>query len=251
MAQLVVLGSASAIPAPNHENTHLGLIGAERQILIDCVGNDLVRLPAAGMDLDKLSDIIVTHFHPDHASGLPLFLMGLWLKGRQAPLNLHGLAYTLERVQKLMAIFEKDLWPGFFELNYHEVPEEKLTPVLTTETFEIHASPTKHLLPTIGLRFEKRNTGKVIAYSCDTEFSENTIQLAQNADILIHEATGATMGHSSAEQAGKIAQLANVKALYFIHYKPERVDSPELIQAAQAHFEGPIQFAKDFMVLDF
>ena len=39
MSKLIVLGSASAIPDENHENTYLGLVGEECQILIDCVGN--------------------------------------------------------------------------------------------------------------------------------------------------------------------------------------------------------------------
>ena len=66
MPKLIVLGTANAIPDENHENTHLAIVGEQRQILVDCVGNPVVRLKQAGIDLNRLTDIFLTHFHPDN-----------------------------------------------------------------------------------------------------------------------------------------------------------------------------------------
>src|SRR5260370_8039463 len=78
------------------------------------------------------------------------------------------------------------------------------------------------MIPTIGIRVEAKKPAKVLAYSCDTEPCEQTVRLAEGADILIHEAGGASFGHSSAEQAGEIATKAEVGKLYLIHYPTVR-----------------------------
>ena len=96
MPKLIILGTAHAIPDENHENTHLALIGEQRQVLIDCTGSPVVRLKKAGIDLNSLTDIFLTHFHPDHVAGIPSLLMSMWLLGRRDPLNIYGLQYTLD-----------------------------------------------------------------------------------------------------------------------------------------------------------
>ena len=75
MAILKILGSANAIPDKNHENTHMAVIGENHTLLIDCVSNPIVRLRKAGIEPDQITDVVLTHFHPDHVSGLPLLLM--------------------------------------------------------------------------------------------------------------------------------------------------------------------------------
>jgi ribonuclease Z len=98
MAKLIVLGSSNAIPTVDHENTHMAIVCQNRTVLIDCVSNPIVRLEQAGIDPATLTDVIVTHFHPDHVSGVPLLLMDLWLMGRHTPLNVYSLHYTVDRI---------------------------------------------------------------------------------------------------------------------------------------------------------
>ena len=88
MSKEIILGSSNAIPTKDSENTHMVIVGDERTLLIDSVSNPILRLEQAGVDFNDLTDIIITHFHPDHASGIPLLLMDMWLMGRQRPLNI-------------------------------------------------------------------------------------------------------------------------------------------------------------------
>ena len=80
MPKVIILGSSNAVPSKDHENTHLVIIGKERTILVDCVSNPVVRLEQAGVNFNDLTDIVITHFHPDHVSGVPLLWMGRMAK---------------------------------------------------------------------------------------------------------------------------------------------------------------------------
>jgi ribonuclease BN (tRNA processing enzyme) len=70
MAKIIVLGSSNAIAYTDHENTHMVIVGEEHVALVDCVGNPVLRLERAGVDFNAVTDLILTHFHPDHISGI-------------------------------------------------------------------------------------------------------------------------------------------------------------------------------------
>jgi ribonuclease Z len=251
MSKLIFLGSSNAIPDLTHENSHMAVVGEVGILLIDCVGNPMVRLPQAGVDLRAITDVILTHFHPDHVSGIALLLMDLWLLGRNSPLNLYGLEYTLSRVEKMMDLYGWDAWPGFFPVRLSPIPEEEMAVVLENDEWRIFASPVNHLIPNVGLRLEFVQSGKTLIYSSDTEPCPQVVRLARDADVLIHEATGSAQGHSSASQAGEIASQARAKRLYLIHYPTGEFMNENLITEAQRAFGGPVSLAEDFLVLEF
>lgn len=250
MPKVIILGSSNAVPSKDHENTHLVIIGNERTILVDCVSNPVVRLEQAGVDFNDLTDIVITHFHPDHVSGVPLLLMDMWLMGRTKPLNIYGLHYTLDRLEGLMGFYGWAEWPNFFSVGFFRLPESELAFVMDCNEFKVFSSPVHHMIPTIGLRIECKVPSKILAYSCDTEPCEQTVHLADGADILIHEAAGAVYGHSSAEQAGEIATQAEVGKLYLIHYPTGRFANGNLVEEAAKTYRGEIILATDFMTID-
>ncbi len=252
MAKLIFLGSSNAIPTPEHDNTHMVILSNERTVLVDCASNPVLRLPQAGIALESVTDLILTHFHPDHVSGAPLLLMDMWLLGRKQSLHVYGLSYTLDRLGTLMNLYGWSDWPGFYPVVFHKLPYEEMTLLLECPSLRILASPVRHLIPAIGLRADFPSSGKALAYSCDTEPCEAVVRLARGVDVLIHEAAGAAPGHTSAEQAAEIAQRAGAASLYLIHYAPgDAVAANTLLRQAQARFAGPVVLAKDFAALDF
>ncbi|GAB4480605.1 MAG: MBL fold metallo-hydrolase [Anaerolineae bacterium] len=250
MPKLIILGSASAVPSAEHENTHMVLIGEQSVVLIDCTGRALVSLGKAGVGVEDLTDVILTHFHPDHVSGMPGLLMSAWLMGRKNPLRVYGLHHCLQRVEDLMMAFHWEDWTGFFPVAFHHIPEQEDIPVLDNNDFRITGSPVRHYVPTMGLRVLVKKTGYVFAYSSDTVPCPETVRLARGADLLIHEATGdEPLGHSSAEQAGAIAQEAGVRQLGLIHYNVH-TDTAHLVREAQRAFNGPVVLCEDLMAFD-
>jgi ribonuclease Z len=251
MAKVIILGSSNAIPTVESENTHMVVVGSQRVLLVDAVSNPIVRLEQAGLDCNDLTDIVITHFHPDHVSGLPLLLMDMWLMGRQKPLNIYGLHYTLDRIEGMMGFYNWSKWPNFFPVVFYRLPSSEMTSVLDCPDFKVYASPVRHMIPNIGLRIEFKDSQKTMAYSCDTIPCDEVVRLSEGVDVLFHEATGDEFGHSSAKQAGEVARRAEVGKLYLIHYATGKYAQGDLIAEARTAFSGDIALAKDFMELEF
>jgi ribonuclease Z len=254
MSRLIILGSAAARADREHDNAHMVLQGDNGSaVLIDCGSNPAVRLQRAGIHFEQLTDLVLTHFHPDHVHGVPILLMHMWLSKRQLPLRVYGLPHCLRRTEDMMAYFTWDEWPNRFPVTFHCVPEREGVLVLDSPDFRITSSPTSHFnVPTIGLRVEVKSSGLVLAYSCDTEPVDSVVRLSQGADILIHEAAGDVPGgHSSAAQAGQIATRAGARRLVLIHYQVwGDADPGALIGEAQTTFDGPVELAQDFLEFD-
>lgn len=246
MAKIIFLGTAKAVPDKDHENTHILIQTNDRVIMVDCAGNPVVRLDQAGIDPLSITDLIITHFHPDHVSGLPLLLMDMWLLGRKELLNIFGLKGVIDRVVKMMELYDWQDWLGFYPVDFHFLPDHERMSLIDTEEIKVWASPLCHMVPSIGLRMQFQEG--VICYSSDTAPCEALFRLAADVDILIHESTGEGSGHSSPEQAGEIAQRVGAAKLVLIHYPP-KIDTDEWVRKAKKHFQGGVIVAKDFMTI--
>ena len=141
-------------------------------------------------------------------------------------------------------------WPDFFPVKFFKIPAKEMAQVLANDEFEIVASPVQHFIPTIGLRITSRSSHRKIAYSCDTEPCSQVLHLAQDADILFHEASGQLPGHTSAQQAGETAKKAGANSLYLIHYPTGKFASGDPVADARKQFGGAVALATDYMVID-
>ncbi len=250
MATITILGCAYSIPNAAHEVTHFAVQGEHSSILVDCGTNPTVRLAQAGIAYDSISDVILTHFHPDHVSGAPLMLMNMWLLGRKQPLRIHAPAPCLQRFNQLMEAYDWQQWPGFFSVELHEIPLHENAPVLASRDVTISASPGEHMVPVVGLRIKEESGGGVLTYSADTAPCTSISRLAAGADVLLHEATAENIGHSSAAQAGEVAARAQVGALYLIHYDVHSAVESKLLADARSRFSGPVELAHDLMTIE-
>jgi len=251
VARVIALGTAAVVSSAAHANTYLVLEGERGFFLIDCADRPLVRIRRAGLAFQELRGLIITHFHPDHISGVPILLNNIWLLGRTNPLPVYGLQDVVERFETMMDLFRQDEWPDLFPIPCHVVAEEMGALVLENDEFLITSGPVKHLVPTIGVRIENKRSGKVLTYSSDTEPCEATVELARGADILIHEAATNTVGHSSAAQAGEIARRASAGRLVLIHYRPAPHKYEDWVEEAAAAFGGQVELAQDFGEYEF
>ncbi len=200
---------------------------------------------AIGTSICEVTDLILTHFHADHLGSLPLLIMDMWLEKRQNPLIIYGLEYTLDRVKKLLELFNWQNWQNMFPVEFNVIAETGMEDLIVGKNVVVSALPVLHLVPTVGLRFEF-SSGRIVTYSCDTEPCENLYRLAQDADVLLQESAGESKGHTSAKQAGEIATQCGVKKLILIHYD-KRQGEQNLVADARGGFSGEVLAAQDLM----
>ena len=102
--------------------------------------------------------------------------------------------------------------------------------------------------------------GRKFVYCTDTVFCENAIALAQDADVLVHEATFAHQDaelayqrlHSTSTMAAQVALEAQVKRLIMTHFSPRyapgnAIGLDDLLQEARSIFPNT-SMAYDFLV---
>lgn len=85
--------------------------------------------------------------------------------------------------------------------------------------------------------------GRKVAYTGDCVPCEQTVELSQGADILVHESTYANdfpdankHGHSTAAQAAFIAKAAQVRQLFLTHISPRYTNARPLVDEARKIF---------------
>jgi ribonuclease Z len=251
MARILILGTAAAVRDTTHDNTHFLLIGDHGMVLVDCGSNPLGKFQDAPVSEEYLQDVVLTHFHPDHVSGVPNMLMHMWQLGRQKPLRFYGLHHCMSRMEDMLYAFSWHEWPNFFPVTFNRITDRFNAPVLDNEDFLITAWPVQHFIPTVGLRILNKQTGKVLAYTCDTNPTPSLLELAQGADMLLHESAGFGFGHSSARQAGETATITGAKSLYLIHYWVWNTDPAPLVTQAAETYDGPITLCQDYDMYEF
>lgn len=234
MSTLHLLGTGAAISDPHRTTTMLALSSGGETLVVDCGGDVVQRLLQAGIDLDSISGLVVTHEHPDHVSGFPLFMEKIWLAGRGRPIPVYGIPQAVDQARRALGAFDTSSW-DLPEIEWSEIAYEKRALVLESKSWSVYASPGQHAVPVVGIRIELHDTGKVVAYSCDTEPAASIQDLADGADILVHEANGEGPGHSSAQQAAEIARSAGAKRLILVHLPPNLSESA--LKEARTIFE--------------
>ncbi len=89
--------------------------------------------------------------------------------------------------------------------------------------------------------------GRTIVYTADTRPRERTVEAAEGADLLVHDATFADdmadrardTAHSTGREAGGIAQRANAKRLALVHISSRYAgDASPILRDAREAFDG-------------
>lgn len=136
-----------------------------------------------------------------------------------------------------------------------------LTTVLRDETWSVKSVLVEHhpIDAAVGYRIDDGTA--TVAISGDTIVCPGVIQLAESADVLVHEALrsdiaspSALAWNASARSVGELAAAASVGHLVLTHLLPAPGDAEDerafLDEARQGGYGGPISIAHDHDRLD-
>ncbi len=218
MATLHLLGTGAALSDLPLTTTMLAVTNGASSLVVDCGGDLMQRLVAAGIAPETIDALVLTHEHPDHIGGFPLLMRKLSLSGRTRPLPICGPQPTLEQVRRTFGTYDTSRWKNTFEFSWRPVPLAKRQLAYRDATWDVLTSPTRHSAPGIGLRITHVPSAGAVAYSSDTSRSPLIAELATGADILVHEATGPFAGHATAAEGAIVARDAGVGKLLLVHF---------------------------------
>jgi len=113
----------------------------------------------------------------------------------------------------------------------------------------IDTAPMDHSPQSVAFRLTGPG-GRSLVYSGDTDYSEQLVDLAQQADLLICESAFPeglkVRGHLTPALAGEIAARAGVHRLMLTHFYPV-CDQTDIEAECRRTYNGPLILARDLM----
>ena len=276
--RLILLGTGGGPrPRTNRSASAQVIVANGVAYVVDCGDGVARQLAAAGIPLTTLRHVFITHQHSDHNADYGNLIQLAWAVGLETRLDTWG-PPPLEKITRLfLEMSASDIniritdeaYPPLAPLVYpHELA--RTGPVLSDANVKVSATVVPHPLmePALAYRFDGADRSIVI--SGDTAFSESLIELAKGADVLVHEAMylpgidrlaarvpnhpglkkHLLASHTSAQDAGRVAQAAGVKLLVLSHLVP--ADDPTITdemwsEAARVHYRGPVMVGRDLL----
>ncbi|MGF1459899.1 MAG: MBL fold metallo-hydrolase [Leptolyngbyaceae cyanobacterium] len=208
-----------------------------------------------------------THSHWDHIQGFPFFVPA-FVPGNK--INIYGaIAPNGSTIEQRLN--DQMLHPNFPVPLQIMGAEMKFCDIDVGEAVEIGDVKVQNTLlnhPGEAVGYRVNWQGKTAAYVTDTEhfpdrLDENVLWLAKDADVMIYDATYTDneyhseksskvgWGHSTWQEAVKVAKAANVKQLVIFHHDPLHNDDfmDEVAQDTAEQFPNSV-VAKEGMVID-
>ncbi len=221
-------GTSAAAPSLKRGFACIGLVEEEKHrssreeniVLLDCGDGSIRKIMETKTSCLSISDILITHFHSDHLSGLAQVIESMDIQKRTRELNVFGpkgLEEYFAQIQRTTCIASKRK----FIINVSEL--DTGTKGVKVSDHKVSTFEMQHTISCLGYRIE--NSDFVLAYTGDTEPCVEVLNLSEGADLLIHEATflqkdidkARSSKHSTPLEAAGDAEKSGTRNLVLTH----------------------------------
>jgi ribonuclease Z len=268
--RVILLGTGTPNPEPQRMGPAVAVVSADRVYLVDCGPGVVRRAAEAGLKMEQLTRVFVTHLHSDHTAGYPDLILTPPNSGRVEPLQAFGPPGLRAMTAHVLAAWKEDLDIRLhgtqpvsargFRVEAHDVkPGEVYRDAgMRIVAFAVEHGQWKHAY---GYRLEAPD--KTIVISGDTTYSRNLIAAAKSCDILVHEVYSEkgsasrpanwqryhSAYHTSAPDVGRVAAEVQPKKLVLYHLLPMGQTPEEVLDEVRRHFAGEIVYGNDLDVI--
>ena len=234
--KLILLGSGAVRPDLERWGPAQVVQVGDENLLFDCGRGATMRLVEAGIPIQEIRRVFFTHHHYDHNCDFAYLFLTSWVLKRDFPMQVYGPRGTEAFCDGLFeVVYRDDINTRRFHPTYPEHGcEYRARDVLEDEwTLEgegyrvrmVHVIHKSQILDNLAFRVEAE--GKSIVVVGDTTECDALMDLAEGADLMVHECTfpterieSAQWGafHTSPRALGRWAKERGVKKLVLKHY---------------------------------
>jgi ribonuclease Z len=258
---VVFLGTGGAVPSARRNTAGVLVARGGERLLFDC-GEGTQRQMQRSLGLVQVDAIFFTHFHADHFLGLPGLLKTYDLTELNADdaIPLEGAeirSFPVEHSVRACgyALVEAER-PGRFDPVAAEAAGVREGPAFAAlqrgET--VTGGGGEEVTP--GQVMGPMRPGRTLVVTGDTAPCHATVEAAEGADLLVHDASFAEeeaqravdTGHSTVGQAAAVAREAEVKLLALVHIS-SRYHVGTILDEAKEVFEPTIA-PRDFDLIE-
>jgi ribonuclease BN (tRNA processing enzyme) len=276
--RLILLGTGGG-PRPRRASSASAqvIVTNSAAYVIDCGDGVARQLAFAGVPLDMLRHIFVTHHHSDHNADYGNLIWLAWTAGLRTRVDAWGPPPLQEMTELFLKMNAYDIEIRIANegrvalrplIHVHEISDGGL--VMSDDNMKVTAVLVDHPPISVALAYRFDAADRSIVISGDTKRSDALVELAQGADVLVHSAVyipaidrmvarvpnaarlkESIVAHqTSVVDVGRVAQAAGVKLLVLSHLVPP--DDPQVTEqmwtdAAKLHFKGKVIVGKDLL----
>jgi ribonuclease Z len=282
--EMRVIACGSGMPMPRLKQAaacFLIELGNGDKFIFDMGTGSLDRLYALGIPLDYIDKVFLTHLHMDHMGDLQAFYIYGPQNNRSKPLQVWGpggggtrpewgTKAAMDHMEKTWAWMTGTLAGTIdtraFSLEVTEYDWSKVNNVIYNENgVVIKTIPAIHFEQSASFILEWN--GLKLTFSGDTIPNKWWIEHAQGADFSIHECfltpelamkkwgfsqqealNALTKVHATAALFGKMMAMTTPKHAVAYHFQNDADTLPGVMDAVQQVYDGPVDYAQDFMV---
>lgn len=268
---VVLLGTGMPRPNPAASGPATAVVTGDRVFLVDAGPGVERQLAAAGLPINGVTAVFITHLHTDHTLGYPDLIFTSWVMGRHTPLQVYGPPGLQAMTDHLVAAYREDIAirtegleresPGGYRVAVHEVLPGV---VYDSAGVRVSAIAVQHggWAHAYGYVFEIG--GRRVVISGDTRPSETVVRAARHAEVLVHEVYSEThlkpeersggdlwprymrSFHTSDVELGELARRADPKVLVLTHLIRMGATDSELVAGVRkGGFGGRVIVGKD------
>lgn len=277
--RLILLGTKGGprIGTSGRHNPSTLLLINGQTYLIDCGYGTSLQLLNAGIPLNKLRYIFITHHHSDHNLEYGTLIYNAWITGLPFQINSYGPIGSENMINAFFDYMKYDIDVRMDDEGRSDPRESVFTRdisrpgnVLQNEDVKVTACLVHHPRISQAFAFRFDTAERSIVISGDTAYCPELADFAKGAEILVHEVLylpgienlirrlpnarrlreHLLASHTGTEDVGRIAARAGVKTLVLTHFVPG--DDPSITdvqwtEGIRKHFKGQIIVGKDLM----